>query len=155
MPGLSLLYKLIEFVISSHPVYATVQERARQEGTNVYSILAEELQRLRKEASKNGYEESLAGLTKDIHMYPDFHGRSHLRLSNPRTDHGGVLAGNRSPLADPRMRGSITGLSLDSSLADLALRFNVTLEAIALQTRQIVDQMNSHGHNIKSIYMSG
>lgn len=63
--------------------------------------------------------------------------------------------GNRSPLADPRMRGSITGLALDSSLADLALRFNVTLEAIALQTRQIVDQMNSHGHDIKSIYMSG
>ncbi|KAG8981917.1 hypothetical protein FRC05_000059 [Tulasnella sp. 425] len=134
--GQSATGQLIEFVISSHPAYATVQERARQEGTNVYSILAEELQRLRKEASKNGFEESLTGLTKDIHMYPDFHG-------------------NRSPLADPRMRGSITGLSLDSSLADLALRFNVTLEAIALQTRQIVDQMNSHGHSIKSIYMSG
>ncbi|KAG8997560.1 hypothetical protein FRB90_012482 [Tulasnella sp. 427] len=134
--GQSATGQLIEFIISSHPAYAALQDRARQEGTNVYHILAEELQRLRVEASKEGFAESLTGLTKDIHMYPDFHG-------------------NRSPLADPRMRGSITGLALDSSLADLALRFNVTLEAIALQTRQIVEQMNSCGHDIKSIYMSG
>ncbi|KIO19895.1 hypothetical protein M407DRAFT_221921 [Tulasnella calospora MUT 4182] len=134
--GQSATGQLIEFVISSHPACAALQEKARQESTNVYSVLEAELQRLRKEASRDGFEESLTGLTKDIHLYPDFHG-------------------NRSPLADPKMRGSITGLALDSSLADLALRFNVTLEAIALQTRQIVDQMNSHGHNIKSIYMSG
>lgn len=63
--------------------------------------------------------------------------------------------GNRSPLADPRMRGSIVGLSLDSSLSDLALKFNVTLEAIALQTRHILDEMVAHGHSIEGIYMSG
>ncbi len=53
------------------------------------------------------------------------------------------------------MRGSIVGLSLDSSLADLALKFNVTLEAIALQTRHILEEMRKHGHEIQSIYMSG
>ena len=31
----------------------------------------------------------------------------------------------------------------------------MTLEAIALQTRHIVDQMNAKGHSIRSIYMSG
>ena len=31
----------------------------------------------------------------------------------------------------------------------------MTLEAIALQTRHIVDQMNAKGHAIQSIYMSG
>jgi glycerol kinase len=53
------------------------------------------------------------------------------------------------------MRGSLVGLSLDSSLADLALKFNVTLEAIALQTRHIVDTLNANGHSIQEIYVSG
>lgn len=53
------------------------------------------------------------------------------------------------------MRGMITGLELDASLNDLAAKFNVTLEAIALQTRHIVDKMNEKGHSIDSIYMSG
>ena len=53
------------------------------------------------------------------------------------------------------MKGMITGLQLDDSLNDLARKFNVTLEAIALQTRHIVDEMNARGHQIDSIYMSG
>lgn len=71
------------------------------------------------------------------------------------------------------MRGSITGLALvssirslelvrksnspnqDNGLGDLARKFNLTMEAIALQTRHIVDEMNDKGHSIRSIYMSG
>ncbi len=53
------------------------------------------------------------------------------------------------------MRGMITGLELDASLDDLASTFSVTLEAIALQTRHIVETMNGKGHCIDSIYMSG
>lgn len=53
------------------------------------------------------------------------------------------------------MRGSIVGLSLDSSLSDLALKFNITLESIALQTRHILDEMKDHGHVIEGIYISG
>lgn len=53
------------------------------------------------------------------------------------------------------MRGMITGLELDASLDDLAAKFSVTLEAIALQTRHIVETMNGKGHCIDSIYMSG
>lgn len=48
----------------------------------------------------------------------------------------------------------LTGLSLDSTLGDLALKFNVTLESIALQTRHILEEMNTKGHQIDSIYMS-
>ena len=80
------------------------------------------------------------------------------------------MHGNRSPLADPKMRGMFTGLELSDSLNDLARKFNVTLEvrcsyhalrlkthiqAIALQTKHIVDEMNARGHQINSIYMSG
>lgn len=40
-------------------------------------------------------------------------------------------------------------------LSDLARKYYLTLEAIALQTRHIVDEMNAKGHTITSIYMSG
>ncbi|KAG8708073.1 hypothetical protein FRC09_001462 [Ceratobasidium sp. 395] len=63
--------------------------------------------------------------------------------------------GNRSPLADSQMCGSIVGLKLDSGLSDLALKFNLTLEAIALQTRHIIETMNTRGHTVRSIFMSG
>ena len=40
-------------------------------------------------------------------------------------------------------------------MQDLCLRYLATCEAIALQTRQIVEAMNSRGHTIKAIFMSG
>lgn len=64
--------------------------------------------------------------------------------------------GNRSPIADPRMRGSITGLNLDgTSLSSLTLLYHATLTTIALQTRSIVDELNGKGHRIKRLYVSG
>ena len=62
---------------------------------------------------------------------------------------------NRSPLADSRMRGSFVALALDRSMDDLALKFNVTLEAIALQTRHIVETLNAKGHSVQEICISG
>lgn len=49
----------------------------------------------------------------------------------------------------------LLGMSLDKNLSDLALRYYATGEAIALQTRQIIDEMNAKGHEIKAIFMSG
>lgn len=65
------------------------------------------------------------------------------------------LHGNRSPLADNAMKGMLIGMSLDKGVMDLALRYFITCEAIALQTRQIVDKMNDKGHKITAIFMSG
>ncbi|EEB97918.1 hypothetical protein MPER_02666, partial [Moniliophthora perniciosa FA553] len=87
------------------------------------------MRNLKKEAKVD----TLTELTKDMHFYPDLHG-------------------NRSPIADPRMRGSFVGLTLDDGLHDLARKYYLTLEAIALQTRHIVDEMNAKGHSINSIY---
>jgi len=53
------------------------------------------------------------------------------------------------------MRGMLIGMALDKTVGDLALRYYATAEAIALQTRQIIDEMNEKGHQIKSIFMSG
>ncbi|EEB87301.1 hypothetical protein MPER_15409, partial [Moniliophthora perniciosa FA553] len=53
------------------------------------------------------------------------------------------------------MRGAIFGLTLDHSLQDLAQKYYLTLESIALQTRHVIDELNASGHTINTIYVSG
>ncbi|ODO09732.1 hypothetical protein I350_01948 [Cryptococcus amylolentus CBS 6273] len=130
--GQSSTGQLIDFMIQTHPAYSKLQDLSKKTGKNIFELLGERLEKLQQEKGAK----TLTHLTKDLHFYPDLHG-------------------NRSPLADSRMRGMITGLVLDDGLNDLAAKFNVTLEAIALQTRHIVDEMNERGHKIDSIYMSG
>jgi FGGY-family pentulose kinase len=132
--GQSSTGQLIDFTIKTHPAYKSLVPESQ---CLIHTILASSLQRLKGNLETSLKREvSLTELTKDMHFYPDLHG-------------------NRSPLADPRMRGSFMGLALDESLDDLALKFNVTLEAIALQTRHILDEMNSKGYDVQGIYMSG
>ncbi len=130
--GQSSTGQLIDFIIETHPAYEKVKEQAKDGKKNLFVYLEEILNNLKEEANAP----SLSHLTKDFFIYPDFHG-------------------NRSPLADSTMRGMITGQRLDRGVSDLALRYFATLEAIALQTRHIVDEMNTKGHKINSIYMSG
>ncbi|KAJ7162642.1 FGGY family of carbohydrate kinase [Mycena crocata] len=148
--GQSSTGQLIDFVLTTHPAYAKLVETGKAQGKSIYVVLQELLDKLQAEEGVA----SLTELMKDVHMYPDFHG-------------------NRSPIADPRMRGAIVGLALDATLADLARKYYLTLEAIALQTRHIVDTLNgvdghavgaakgkgdnANGpkHEITSIYMSG
>lgn len=130
--GQSSTGQLIDFILTTHAAYPRLVEQAKQKGVNIHVLLAEILENQKTESGAESWTE----VTKDMHMYPDLHG-------------------NRSPIADPRMRGSIVGLTLNSGLSDLAKKYNLTLEAIALQTRHIVDEMNTKGHKITSIYMSG
>ncbi|WWC59468.1 uncharacterized protein I303_102024 [Kwoniella dejecticola CBS 10117] len=130
--GQSSTGQLIDFMMQTHPAYPKLVELSKKTGKSTFELLGERLEEMLKEKDAP----TLTHLTKDLHFYPD-------------------LVSNRSPLADPRMKGSIVGLTLDDSLSDLAAKFNVTLEAIALQTRHIVDEMNAKGHKIDSIYMSG
>ncbi|KAI0069267.1 Pentulose kinase [Artomyces pyxidatus] len=130
--GQSSTGQLIDFVITTHPAYVELKERAQNQGVNIHIVLREVMEEIRKAEGA----ESWAEVLKEMHLYPDLHG-------------------NRSPIADPRMRGSIMGLTLDSSLQDLARKYAVTLEAIALQTRHILDALNGAGHTVSAIYMSG
>ncbi|KAH7888170.1 hypothetical protein F5I97DRAFT_2014782 [Phlebopus sp. FC_14] len=130
--GQSSTGQLIDFVITTHTAYPELQERAKKEQKNIHQVLLEVLEKLRRENDVETYAE----LTKDIHFYPDFHG-------------------NRSPIADPRMRGAIIGLELDASLSDLSRKYYLTLEGIALQTRHIIESLNIAGHDITSLYLSG
>lgn len=61
----------------------------------------------------NDRKTNIHHLTKDLHVWPDFHG-------------------NRSPLADPNLKGMICGLSMDSSEENLALIYLAFVQAIAV-----------------------
>ena len=65
---------LIDHVVTSHSGYREVREEADRRGCSVYSVLEERLE-----------EEGHKCITKDLHVYPDYHG-------------------NRSPLALPSMK---------------------------------------------------
>jgi len=72
----------------------------------------------------------------DLHVLPDFHG-------------------NRSPLADPRARGVISGLALDGSLDALARLYYAGAVAIALGNRHILDRLGDHGYRVDHLHLTG
>lgn len=78
-------------------------------------------------------------LTKDIHVWPDYHG-------------------NRSPLAESRMTGAIMGLRLESDQDIDSYAMSIYLAHIhsfALMTRFIIETLTSKGHNFEAIYLCG
>ncbi|GAA5977753.1 hypothetical protein JCM11641_001398 [Rhodosporidiobolus odoratus] len=130
--GQSSTGQLLDFMVETHPAYPKLLELAKAKGTNHFVLLTEMLEEMVKEKKAP----FMSWLTRDMYLYPDLHG-------------------NRSPLADVDMRGMLIGMQLDKTVGDLALRYYATGEAIALQTRQIIDEMNAKGHKITSIFMSG
>ena len=75
-------------------------------------------------------------MSRDLLVLPDFHG-------------------NRSPLANALSRGTIHGLTLDSSFDSLARLYYATAVGIALGTRHIVDALNAHGYAISVLHLTG
>lgn len=75
---------------------------------------------LTKMANLHGHSD-VSLLTKDFHIWPDFHG-------------------NRSPLADPTMKGMVTGLTINSSEENLAILYLATLQGLSVS---MITQKNS------------
>uniref|UniRef100_A0A4W6BZ54 FGGY carbohydrate kinase domain-containing protein n=1 Tax=Lates calcarifer TaxID=8187 RepID=A0A4W6BZ54_LATCA len=75
-------------------------------------------------------------LGSSLHVWPDFHG-------------------NRSPLADPTLKGMVVGLSLSQTLDDLALLYLATVQALALGTLHILEAMKEAGHDIRTLFLCG
>ena len=130
--GQSATGELLKHVLETHPAFQQAMSMADSYNANIYDYLNEHLADMQ---SKVGAP-TISYLGKHFFLYGD-------------------LFGNRSPIADPTMTGSVVGLSSDKSIDGLALYYYGTMEFIALQTRQIVEVMNSKGHSISSIFMSG
>ncbi|KAI0438514.1 FGGY-family pentulose kinase [Xylaria telfairii] len=130
--GQSATGELLRHVIETHPAHKDVLALAEAMQLNIYDYMNFHLRELAEKASAP----TVSYLGRHFFFYGD-------------------LWGNRSPIADPNMKGAVIGLSSDSSVDGLALYYYATMEFIALQTRQIVEAMNKEGHNIQTIFMSG
>ncbi|KAL4744131.1 hypothetical protein BDV11DRAFT_210791 [Aspergillus similis] len=130
--GQSATGQLLKHVLDTHPASKSAFVAAADRGEDIFSFLDGHLAAL---AAKQNLP-CIAALARHFFFYGDFFG-------------------NRSPLADSNMTGSVVGLTSDTSIDSLAIHYYGTLEFIALQTRQIVETMNNAGHAITSIFMSG
>lgn len=127
--GQSATGALIDHVIADHGAYPELSRMASESGRSVYEVANDEVEKLRSEGAAQEP-------TADLHVLPYFHG-------------------NRSPRADSRARGMVSGLTLDASLRALALLYYATVQAIAYGTRHIIEEMNRHGYAIRRIHACG
>lgn len=130
--GQSATGELLKYILETHPAFQEAMSVAETFNANIYDYLNEHLREMQTKIDAP----SVSYLGRHYFFYGD-------------------LFGNRSPIADPNMKGSVVGMSNDRSLDGLALSYYATMEFIALQTRQIIEQMNGSGHVISSIFMSG
>ncbi len=128
--GQSATGALIDHVIFSHVRAADLQEEAAAANRTVYEVLNDRLEALARNV------DFPARLTRDLHVLPYFHG-------------------NRSPRADPTLRGAVSGLKLSNTIDDLALLYLSTIQAIAHGTRHIIDTLNGCGYAIDTIMICG
>jgi FGGY-family pentulose kinase len=130
--GQSATGELLKFVIETHPAHGDAVQASEKAKVNIYDHLNSHLRSMAKQQDAP----HVSWLGRHLFFYGD-------------------LFGNRSPIADPNMRGAVVGLSSDKSVDALALLYYGAMEFIALQTRQIIERMNTSGHRIQSIFMSG
>ncbi len=123
--GQSATGALIDHVIDSHARGAELRTGA----ASAYALL-----NARLEALAGG--RPLVELTRELHVLPYFHG-------------------NRSPRADPTLRGMVSGLKLDDGVDALARLYLATIQAIALGTRHIVETLNAGGYRIDTLVACG
>ncbi len=105
--GQSATGELIRHMLETHPAYVETMEEAAATGQNIYDLLNEHLRSMAAglEAPNIPY------LARHLFFYGD-------------------LWGNRSPIADPSMRGAIIGINSDKTRDSMALLYYATLSSL-------------------------
>lgn len=130
--GQSATGALIDHIIHSHAASMPLLIEAERQDRTIYELLNDRLDALAKAEDVPHPGE----LTRDLHVYPDFHG-------------------NRSPRADPTLRGAISGLTLSATADELARLYLATIQAVAHGTRHIIDTLNKRGYAIHTLFICG
>jgi FGGY-family pentulose kinase len=128
--GQSAAGSAIDHAIADHANAPALRAAAEETGLSVYQLLNAEVEKLQSESGK-GPE-----IAKDVHVLPDF-------------------IGNRSPKADPHIRGLYDGISLDETISSHALRYYATIQSVAYGIRDNIEAMNRAGYNIDTMYVTG
>lgn len=132
--GQSATGRLIDHMVKGHAAYTQLQEQIQKRspfiGENIYSYLNNHLSLMANSQS------AVDLLGSGLHVWPDFHG-------------------NRSPLADPTLKGMVVGLSFSQTVDDLALLYLATVQALALGTFHILEAMREAGHDIRTLFLCG
>ncbi|XP_017861802.1 PREDICTED: FGGY carbohydrate kinase domain-containing protein [Drosophila arizonae] len=115
--GQSIAGHLLDHILKSHDSYATLKDKL---GGDKY-IYQHLNQLLPKIAASQGLPD-MAYLTQDVHVWPDLHG-------------------NRSPVADPTLRGMITGLDMARGVESLAIIYLAFVQALAYGSRHIIENL--------------
>ncbi|XVE71789.1 hypothetical protein DITRI_Ditri10aG0180100 [Diplodiscus trichospermus] len=130
--GQSATGALLDYIIENHAASPRLANRAASQKTSLFLLLNNMLESMMREMQCP----FIAALTEDVHVLPDFHG-------------------NRSPVADPKAKGVIFGLTLDASEKQLARLYLATVQAIAYGTLHIVEHCNANGHKIDTLLACG
>ncbi len=128
--GQSATGSLVDYIIRESSAYDRLQNESRSQGISVYELLNDIVKRLQRSEGKG------TDLTERLHVLPYF-------------------LGNRSPRANPHLRGVVSGLTLDASVESVARRYYATIQAIAYGTRHIIETLNRSGYRIRRIHACG
>lgn len=128
--GQSATGALIDHVVQTHAAYPAAQARVQAAGGTIYQLLNDRLAAL---AAGLPFP---AALTAGLHVMPDF-------------------LGNRSPRADPTLRGMVSGLPLAAGEDEMALLYLATIQAVAYGTRHIIETLNAQGYAIDTLMATG
>ncbi|XP_068142804.1 FGGY carbohydrate kinase domain-containing protein isoform X1 [Drosophila tropicalis] len=115
--GQSVAGHLLDHVLKTHESYKELKEKLGADKF-IYQYLNGLLPQL---ALSRGHSE-ISYLTQDVHVWPDLHG-------------------NRSPIADPTLRGIITGLDMTRGIESLAIKYLAFTQALAYGTRHIIENL--------------
>lgn len=128
--GQSAAGAAIDHLVRSHPAWSEATQEAGRAGKDLLEWLEGRI------LARCGSPAEAVLAVRNLHVLPDF-------------------LGNRSPFADPDVRGAIMGLDLDSGITSLENIYVAGLCGLGYATAEVVEALAAHGGAAQTIVVSG